>query len=50
MNPYMSSKQLPVKDIKDLTKKEAEKVLRQHLDSYEYYNPTLKEEETKQDD
>ena len=50
MNPYMSSKQLPMKDIKDLTKKEAEKVLRKHLDSYEYYSPTIREEETKHDE
>ena len=39
MNPYMSNKQLPLKDVNALSKKEAEKVLSKHLDSHQYYNP-----------
>ena len=54
MNPYMSINQkLPQKDIKALSKRDAEKVLSKHLDSHQYYNPIQnkieEEEEAKND-
>ena len=42
MNPYMQNKQLPLKDVKTpaiRSKRDAEKILSKHLDSYQYYNP-----------
>ena len=39
MNPYMSNKQLPLKDVKAISKRDAENILSKHLDSYQYYNP-----------